>query len=345
MWGRAIKLLDEAHQVAPARVVLAWKQGLIFSHAAGEAGPDTVFDLASLTKPLATSLLLLTSTLPWQTTLADIWPDTPLDKAAITIRQLLTHSSGLPAYCPYYRILLQHPVEKRAALCQELIFKQPLEYASGSRALYSDLGFLLLGFILEKQGNKPLDKMFQEITARLKISSGLGYRPLDGQLTDVSNIAVCGSMPELRRFRIQGQVEDENAYALNGVAGHAGLFGRAATVRDLLQKAFGAGQAGNLYAVERWQMLSSRDHGAPASTRTAGFDTPEENAVSSAGKGFPQGLVGHLGFTGVSFWYQPLKDMGIVLLTNRVALGRDNWNIREFRFQLHSLLWPLLRAA
>lgn len=342
MWRPVINCLDKAikDKVAPAIVLLVWRgQREVLFHA-GTAGTDTVFDLASLTKPCATTLLALDCPLAWQTTLGEIWKDkVPPDKRPITIKQLLTHSSGLADWRPYYKDLLAHPPKRRKALLESLILAEPLVYAPGAKALYSDLGYMLLGMLLEEHGGSGLDKMFDALCSRLCVSNGPFY--MDAEKNVESDIAPCGSMPSLNRMHIKGEVEDENAFALGGVAAHAGLFGNARSIKNLLQKTFACENINALWPEERVRAVFTRDKSAPCSTRTAGFDTPS-GKESSAGRNYPPGLIGHLGFTGVSLWFNPLQNYGVILLTNRVAYGRENIKIRTFRPELHSMLWPIV---
>ena len=149
-------------------------------------------------------------------------------------------------------------------------------------------------------------------------------------------MAPCGPLPG--RPEIWAEVEDENAHALGGVAGHAGLFGTAeqtAAVMDILCRCLAGDGPWPFEAVR--PLFNER----PGSGRTAGFDTPS-GPDSAAGANHPSGLVGHLGFTGTSLWWHPEQNSGVVLLTNRVALGRDNPNIAGFRRAVHREAWPLL---
>ena len=344
MWQQITACLQQAvsERVAPAITLLAWHGGHEFIDSAGAADNHTIYDLASLTKPLSTTLLALNSHHSWHATLGQLWPEqTPRDKQDITIYQLLTHSAGFSAWQPFYKKLLQKPLAQRRQLLKQMLLGEPLQNQPGQQALYSDLGFMLLGFILEEEKNNRLDFLFEKVCKQLGMQNKLCYLPINGNSKVAA--APCGSMPDLGRMHIQGQVEDENAFALNGVAAHAGLFGTASAVKELLQKAFAQKVAVQLWDSERIKKIYCRDASVPTSTRSAGFDTPSDSD-SAAGSNFPPGLIGHLGFTGVSVWYQPQKDMGIVLLTNRVAYGRDNWGIRELRPKVHSLLWPILES-
>lgn len=343
-WAGVQALLDQgaAGGVAPHIVLLAWRAGAPAALlAAGQAQPDTVFDLASLTKPLATALvalhLELAGRLAWDDTLAQIMgsPPVPTAKAGITIRQLLTHAAGFPAWRPYHELLERQPPTMRPALLLAMLMNEPLAQPPGQAALYSDLGYMLLGVILERIGQKPLPLLLLDAQAALGVDGPRFLAP--GQtLIPLERIAPCGPLPG--RPVIHGAVEDENAFALGGAAGHAGLFGTAtqvAAVMDTLCRCLADSGPWPAAAVAR---LFTRDAATPGSGRTPGFDTPS-GPESAAGPNPPSGVVGHLGFTGVSLWWQPRANSGLVLLTNRVALGRDNEKIKAFRRAVHQAAW------
>ncbi len=331
--------------VAPALVLLLWSGGApLLELAAGQAAQDTVFDLASLTKPLATAALAVdlaaADALPWQTTLAEAWGQAvPEEKAGITVEQLLCHCAGFAAHRPYYTALELHPQPSRRGFLKAMMLNEPLEYAPGSRAVYSDLGYMLLGLLLEDYAGWRLDKAVDRVHAKLGMEAPR-YLPLASEpVWPLERIAPCGPLPG--RPIVQGQVEDENAYALGGVAGHAGLFGTARQAAVLMDALVRASVETGPWPAEIAASLFMRDEATPGSTRTPGFDTPS-GEFSAAGAKPPPGVVGHLGFTGVSLWWHPLSKQGAVLLTNRVALGRGNEKIKDFRHQIHNLVWPVL---
>lgn len=334
-----------AQGVASALVALLWSDGEPFLElAAGAAEVDTVFDLASLTKPLATAALAVDlaadETLPWHTTLAGAWGQAvPQDKAEITVKQLLCHSAGFAAHRPYYTALDLQPQASRRGFLKAMLLNEPLEYTPGSQALYSDLGYMLLGLLLEDYAGWRLDKAVERVHAKL-IEDAPRYLPLANALVWLpTRIAPCGALPG--RPLVHGQVEDENAFALGGVAGHAGLFGTARQVAGLMDALARAAKGQGPWPMQLAGRLFMRDTSTPGSTRTPGFDMPS-GACSAAGAEPPPGLVGHLGFTGVSLWWHPPSNKGAVLLSNRVALGRGNDKIKDFRHHLHNLIWPIL---
>ncbi len=331
--------------MAPALVLLLRREGeTILELAAGRAGPETVFDLASLTKPLASAPLALDlrvrELLPWSLSLGDIWgAAAPADKAGITLRRLLTHSAGFAPHRPFFTLLGKQPPHLRRGLLKAMLMNEPLAYRPGSRALYSDLGYLLLGLVLEEAGGDDLAALLSGLHSRLGVD-GPCYLPRGEESPWPRElIAPCGAQPG--RPQIWGQVEDENAYSLGGVAGQAGLFGSARQVAAMMEALVKASRGQGPWPPRAVRELWQVDRDTPGSGRTPGFDTPGGPA-SAAGSQAPAGTVGHLGFTGVSLWWQPRDDAGVVLLTNRVALGRDNQKIKDFRRQVHDLAWPVL---
>ncbi|MCB2185696.1 MAG: beta-lactamase family protein [Deltaproteobacteria bacterium] len=341
------QLLDQgvARGVAPAVTLLLWKgERPLATLAAGQGRPDTIYDLASLTKCLATAPLALqlreAGRLGWDRPLGEMWGRAvPPDKADITPRQLLTHAAGLPAYRPYHELLLKYSPTMRRGLLKSMLMNEPLAHAPGALALYSDLGYLLLGLVLEETAGAYLEALLPGLYRSLGVE-GPCFLPLDRELPwPRERVAPCGPLPG--RPVVHGQVEDENAFALGGVAGHAGLFGTAGQVASVMDSLVRAARGGGPWDAATGRELFRRDPSLPGSPRTPGFDTPT-GRDSAAGPNAPQGTVGHLGFTGVSLWWHPLSRQGVVLLTNRVALGRGNLQIRDFRRQVHELSWPLL---
>lgn len=334
-----------AQGVAPAMVLLAWQGGgPAFVHAAGAAQPDTWFDLASLTKPLATALVALDlncqGRLRWNAKLGDLLGrPVPVDKAAITIQQLLAHAAGFAPYQPFFQVLDNNPPAMRRGLLLAMLMNEPLACLPGHQALYSDLGYLLLGLMCERLAGLPLEALLTRVYAALGVE-GPRYFPLTQEPPlPLTRIAPCGPLPG--RPLIHGQVEDENAFSLGGVAGHAGLFGGALEVARVMDALCRAAHGDGPWPAERPRRLFQLDRATPGSSRTPGFDTPS-GAESQAGLGAPPGTVGHLGFTGTSLWWHPASNRGLVLLTNRVALGRNNEKIKDFRRQVHAMAWPLL---
>jgi len=331
--------------VAPAMTLAGWREGeLRFCLAAGQAQPETVFDLASLTKPLAAALiawdLMSAGLFSPETTLFDLWgPAVPPDKQEVSLFRLLNHSAGFCAHQPYFNLIQGRPPSLGRGLVKAMLLNEPLAYQPGEKALYSDLGYMLLGLILEEASGQGLKETLGRVYAKLGVK-GPRFLPIGRPLPwPAERIAPCGALPG--RGSVHGQVEDENAFALGGVAGHAGLFGTAQEVGVVMAALCRAAAGGGPWPPAVASGLFAVDCTTPGSTRTPGFDTPS-GEKSAAGANFPPHTVGHLGFTGVSLWWQPQANAGVVLLTNRVALGRDNQKIGPFRHEIHTLAWPAL---
>ena len=314
----------------------------------------TFFDLASLTKPLITAPLYMHAVSEGVLDLderldrffsAGLLPE---DKRAITIRQLLCHSSGFPAYEPFFRELISiEPSERRDALLAKIL-ATPLLSQPGRVSCYSDLGFILLGIMLEVTHGKPLDSIAGQFLLR-RFNDSLGFCRLKvptnpivspERLTTVARAFAATEYCPWRNRLLAGEVHDENAYCMGGVAGHAGLFGTAHGVYQLLMflwDVYRNRTTHRSWSADVVQEFWMKQCGAPDGTWMLGFDTPSpEN--SSAGKYFSPRSVGHLGFTGTSFWFDLDREILVILLTNRVHPTRENERMKDFRPLLHNLV-------
>ncbi len=301
---------------------------------------ETVYDLASVTKVMATTaaamLLVERGQLDLEEPLGDLLPDfvrgrVPGDPARrVTVRHLLAHSSGLPGYVEFFRAVRTPSALLRACL------KLPLEAEPGLRAEYSDPGFILLGKALEARLREPLAGWLRrEVFTRLGLAA-TGFCP---RRSERASIPPTEEDRTLRHRRIQGEVQDENAWLLKGVAGHAGLFSNAP---DLLRfsgeilraqgSATPAAAKPCLFA-HRTIELFARRQGPQGSSRALGWDTPSEN--SSAGHYFSPHSIGHLGYSGCSLWIDLDAGVAVVLLTNRTWPDRASQLIREIRPAFH----------
>jgi CubicO group peptidase (beta-lactamase class C family) len=310
---------------------------------------DTLFDLASLTKPLATTLAIMTlaadGVLTIDQEIGDILGlgrDNP--KAGITLKQLLSHSAGLPAYQPYFERLRAYPSGERKTILRAWLLDEPLAAAPGETALYSDLGFMLLEWIIEKASGQGLDDF---ALAKIYRPLGLvftGFRPINSRsLPDTGVIAATEECP-WRKKVLCGEVHDDNAYAVGGVCGHAGLFGTAEELYGLLRmilKAYRREAETGIFRRELISVFLARQESPRGTTWALGFDTPSEEG-SSAGRYFSRKSVGHLGFTGVSFWMDLERKIIILLLTNRVHPSRANEKIKAFRPLIHDAIMGTL---
>jgi CubicO group peptidase (beta-lactamase class C family) len=329
---------------AGTRAEVLWSSaagGLTYDPYAPFTTSETIFDLASLTKVIATTTLAMRAVDEERIRLQDAvgswltdWRGT--DRSAVTIRDLLTHSSGLPAYLPFFRDYTGRP-EFEHAICT-----LPLEYLPGTQATYSDLGFILLGFVLEdaasKSGAREALGTFDP-TASLagqfhRVSSFITSEPLtfNPPRTWRSRIAPT----EVDRWRgrlLVGEVHDENAWALGGAAGHAGLFGTAAAVGAFARAMMRTLAGEHVLARPDTARLFIERSAVPGSSRALGWDTMLP--TSSCGTRLSRSAIGHTGFTGTSLWIDWERDFYVVLLSNRVHPTRDNELIRQFRPRFH----------
>ena len=317
---------------------------------------DTIFDLASLTKPLATTTALMLLVRDGKVRLDDraarFFHNFGVHgKAMVTVRHLLAHTSGLAAWRPFYKEILQF--EKRGERvnflgsdgAKEYVFREICrekpEAPAGTRAVYSDLGFMLLGALVEMVGGTTLDRfcherIFRPLGLRATAFVDLGMVRAR-RIEPVAELIAATERCPWRKRVLVGVVHDDNAYAMGGVAGHAGLFASARDVDALLVRlrACWAGEDDFLPAAllrEFW----TRD-ATPGTTWALGWDTPSPRQ-SSAGTHFSPQTIGHLGYTGTSIWMDLARDRHVVLLTNRVHPSRDNQLIKEFRPLLHDLV-------
>jgi CubicO group peptidase (beta-lactamase class C family) len=291
---------------------------------------DTVFDLASLTKVIATTTIAMRAVDAGRFALDDLVAERlaewrGADREAVTIADLLEHASGLTAYLPFFRDH-QGRVEFQRAICT-----LPLEYAPRSHSIYSDLGFILLGFMLEDVG-LPLS----------------GFRTsADGPVFNPPREWRDRTAPtELDLWRgrlLQGEVHDENTWALRGIAGHAGLFGTAGGVgtfaRMMLDGLHGGSDLARAETLARFVRKSS----VPGSSRALGWDTMLP--TSSCGTRLSPRAIGHTGFTGTSLWIDPELDLYVVFLTNRVHPTRDNNRIQPVRRAVHDAVVESVQSA
>lgn len=299
---------------------------------------DTVFDLASLTKPLATTLAVLLlvqdGALALDQTIGNILPVLKgTAKAGIELRHLLLHTSGLPAHRPYYKQLLSLPYENRRERLNSFLVSEPLVRSIGETAVYSDVGFMILRWVIERVSGMRLDRF-----AAKRIYQPLEIFPLyfiPAGADRKEEIFAATQWCPWRKCFLQGVVADENAFASDGVDGHAGLFGTAKAVGELIGELMavyrGEPDAG-IFQREWVKRFLEKDN---VSGRAFGFDMPTPG-VSSSGSYFSEETVGHLGYTGVSFWSDLKTGISVILLTNRVHSSVENDMIRVFRPEVHN---------
>jgi serine-type D-Ala-D-Ala carboxypeptidase len=353
-------------------------------HRGAPTSDEALFDIASVTKAVATSLAVAVLEALGQLSLAD-----PLERffaagpkalrgaglATVTIRELLAHSSGLVAWRPYF-LLARDDAEARAIFSEprehsqsafararellvEALVAEQIGDARGAR-VYSDVGFILLGLVIEAVTGEPLDRACRELVFEPLELREIGFSRLDDGATPWlagrSVIATGQRRPrepapgqeslyqvEPRPLTLRpGEVDDDNAFALGGVAGHAGLFTNAKTLAWLAWFVYEELQgADRLGAADTLRRMARVDEHTQGSRRGLGFDMPapiDSAAGSLLGKAGDAGAIGHLGFTGCSFWLDLDRALAIALLTNRTLPGRDNvQGVRALRPRFHDL--------
>lgn len=330
-----------------------WRQAigaLTWHPAADPARADTIFDLASLTKVLSTATLAMRAVdegrLSLEEPVADrlrAWQGR--DRAQVTIRHLLDHSAGLTAWLPLYRDCTGR-AEFEAAIC-----RLPLEYEPGTRSVYSDLGFILLGFILEEAcpggsggGAGSVDPSCRQAAQFGRIASLLTPAPLTFNPPRAWRPRCAPTEFDAWRGRLLvGEVHDENAWALGGAAGHAGLFGTADAVGAFARAVLRTLAGDRLLAAPGTMRRFAARTGVPGSSRALGWDTMLP--TSSCGTRLSPGAIGHTGFTGTSLWIDWERDLYVVVLTNRVHPTRDNERLRAVRPRLHDAVVAALEDA
>jgi len=368
--ARVDKALDQAiaKSQIPGAVVLARmpREGELLEHQSVRGAAvlkperiatsvDTIFDLASLTKPIATatSILLLAAEgrIDLDDPVAKVLPAFgERGKEAVTIRHLLTHTSGLKPWRPFHEALLERerkkgerllgtPAAKEAVL--ERIYRSALVHDPGEAAVYGDLDFILLGAIVEAVSGEPLDEFAaRRIFAPLGMSETRFVRLGDGapELPDAlrRRFAATEACPWRSRV-LWGEVHDPNAWAMGGVAGHAGLFAPAGDVMKFALAVLDVWHGRSDVLPAEWLRRFLTKNTAPEQTTWAlGWDTPTPGA-SSSGRHFSATSVGHLGFTGTSMWIDLEREAVVVMLTNRVHLVAKRSKF-ELRAVVHDLV-------
>ena len=316
------------------------------------ATPASIFDLASLTKVVATTTATLVLAqrgllhlddpvgrhLPW-------WAAGDPAKARVTLRHLLLHQAGLP---PFRRFFLE--IEGRRAY-ERAIAATPLDYPPGDRTVYSDIGLMTAAFVAETVSGAALDDFLRAEAWRPLGMGDTGFRPAPALWDRVATTEVD---EDYRGLHVHGVAHDENAFAIGGVAGHAGLFSSARDLAVFAQMMLDRGIAGPCRAdaessvpchrprfapvavfAPGWVDRATRPPSPTESSRALGWDTP--SGRSSAGDFFTRRAFGHTGYTGTSIWIDPALDLGVALLTNRVNPTRENAKHVPLRRRVHDL--------
>lgn len=356
MINKITELLEKGlkEKVYPGAVLLVAKgEDIVLFHNVGNGAvtpeflpmeKETIFDLASLTKPLATTLAIMKlideGLLSLDITISSLISPFPWkDKADLTPRLLLNHSAGLTDWKPFYLKLIKYPIEERKPALRRLIMEEPLYAEPKKISLYSDLGFMLLEWIIEIISGQDLS---QFLGAAFYHPLCLKTFYLDNITADAAYNKKSYAATEYCQWReeiLQGHVHDENAYTLGGYSGHAGLFGTALdtfALSNKLSKIYHGYSSGQL-KTETVRTFFLRQEIAPESTWALGWDTPSEKN-SSSGSYFSSNSVGHTGFTGTSVWIDLEKNITVIFLTNRIHPNRSNEKIKDFRPRLHNLI-------
>ena len=354
-FAAACRVLDEAINarafpgcafgvLAGSEVVFLDARGrFTYDEASSAVTPETVYDVASITKVAATTaaamLLHQQGLLRLETPLEELLPGFTEKRAAgavrptaggrVKLRHLLAHNSGLPGYVEFFRAAATPEALLRA--CLEL----PLKAEPGAQSEYSDPGFILLGKALEALTGEALAPWVRrEVFQPLGLTATSFCPPAEAR----SFIPPTEEDTTYRHRVIQGEVQDENAWLLGGVAGHAGLFSNVPDLlrfaREILAAASSSGDA-RLFDAATVELFAQRQ-GPPGSSRALGWDTPSE--ISSSGGYFSPHSIGHLGFSGCSLWIDLETCVAVALLTNRTWPGRQSQLIRQVRPALHDAI-------
>jgi beta-N-acetylhexosaminidase len=345
-----------ADQAFPGATIAVGYRGRVSYHAFGKlsyeasapaARIETLYDLASLTKVVVTTTLvekLVEGDFPSPLSL-----DAPIDRylpewvngpqpewrRKVTVRNLMTHTSGLPPFKEYWR------TSKGKSDTLKDIFAEPLEYEPGTKVVYSDLGIILMAEIIQRLTGKPLDQLAREYIFGPIGMKDTMYNPPKRLWPEIAPTEVD---TQLRHRLVQGEVHDENAYAIGGVSGHAGVFSTSPDLAAFCQMLLNGG----IYAHGRiLKRATIAEFTVPQplaqNTRTLGWVMPTEG--SSSGHYFSAQSYGHTGFTGTTIWIDPDRQLFVVLLTNRVNPTRENHKIAEVRPSLHDAVMKALGFA
>jgi CubicO group peptidase (beta-lactamase class C family) len=343
-------------RVFPGGVAVVGRGGKVvseraFGHLGYDAPPpaspatvETIYDLASLTKIVVTATLAMIlhdrGKLKLGDRVREYLPEfVGSGKEAVKVSDLLSHSSGILWWKDLYRFA---PTDVSIAEVKNWYVKAicllPLDYPPRTKSVYSDLGTILMGEILERVAGRTLDELTQE-----QILEPLGMRRtwFNPPPSSKEQIAPTG-WSSWRDRALVGEVQDDNAFALGGVAPHAGLFSTGSDLVAFAQTMLNGGVHQGRRVVERStiELFTRRVDGIPGSSRALGWDTPSRE--STAGRYFSASSYGHLGFTGTSLWIDPIRDLFVVLLTNRMSPDRDQRNIHDVRASFHDRVMEAL---
>ncbi len=306
---------------------------------APEVTADSIFDIASVSKVVATTTMamilhergLLDLDMPLVAVVGQFAGEDPR-RDEVTLRMLLAHSSGLPAY---EKLFL------RAKTRDELVSgacSTPLAANPGAKAEYSDIGFILLGVALERLAEDAIDRFCQhEIFGAL----GMSHTAFNPPASWRPSIPPTVDDRSFRHRIIQGEVQDENASVMGGVAGHAGLFATAGDFAIFAHAMLRGGQP--IIRSEALTLFTRRESSPPDTSRALGWDTP--SSASQSGKYFSPTSFGHLGYTGTSLWIDPERQLSVSLLTNRTWPDASNQAVKQVRPRFHDAVIEALEEC
>jgi len=298
----------------------------------------TLFDIASVTKVVATTTMamilyergLLDLDVPVNSIVGEFAAEDPR-RDEVTLRMLLAHSSGLPAYVKLF--LRAHTRDKLL----EAAFTTPLANDPGSHAEYSDIGFIILGVALERIADESLNVFCQrEILGPLGMTQTT-FNPVTALRPGIPPTA---DDQTFRRRIIQGEVQDENASVMDGVAGHAGLFSSAHNLAVFANALLQGGSP--ILRPETISLFTARESAPAGTSRALGWDTP--SAPSQSGRFLSAHAFGHLGYTGTSLWIDPRSELSVTLLTNRTWPDCANQAVKQVRPKFHDAVVDSLKS-
>ncbi len=357
----AYQVLEKAiaKKAFPGATLAIGYQGKVAVHAFGNLSydaqsprvtPQTMYDIASLTKVVATTTLVAKLAegdfpvpLDLDARIDRYLPEWSADpksaqadwRSKVTVRHLLTHTSGLPPFKEYWRT----SKSKQETLTR--ILAEPLDYEPGTKEVYSDLGIILMAEIVERLTGRPLDDLADTYIFHPLAMSETTFRPAKKLWPQIAPTEIDNN---LRHRLVQGEVHDENAFAIGGVSGHAGLFSTAPDLAAFCQMLLNGGSYAHHRILRRATVAQfTSPQQLSSGTRTLGWAVPTEGG--SSGHFFSSHSFGHTGFTGTSIWIDPDRDLFVVLLTNRVHPTRENQKIAQVRPALHDAVMQSLGLA
>lgn len=331
--------------VTPGVLIRAYQNGrMVVDLSVGETW--AYYDFASLTKILFSTqaMMLAFERKLWarDTRVCEVLPW--FAQSEVRIADLLTHSSGLPWWEPVYqKIDLQLPQEARREQLKKILMAMPCE--DSTQSIYSDIGFLVLGFVIESLFQKSLLEVWTDLKDEFYDGTTLDFHPGNEPKNQRSLYAPTEECPWRKRL-IQGEVHDENAWALGGVSSHAGLFGSLDdagwALLNFRSQYFGIGRSS--IKMKTAQAFGRRARPEGQGDWAMGFMMPTPGNAS-CGQYFTLESIGHTGFTGTSLWFDPKNDLAVAVLSNRVLYGRDNQDFKRLRPEIHNWIVEGLRRS